>query len=90
MERELEVLIDGILNISQQCALTVKRTKHILEYIMHSTTSWSSDGIVLFYSALVQPHLKYCMQFWVTQCKKDIKLSEKVQRKAMKIVRGKM
>lgn len=66
MERELGVLVDGILNISQQCALTAKRTKHILGYIRHSTTSWLSNGIVLFYSALVQSHLKYCVWFWVT------------------------
>lgn len=49
MERELGVLVDDILNISQQCALTAKRTKHILGYLKHSTTS---QVMALSYSTL--------------------------------------
>lgn len=33
------------LNVSQQCALIAKRTKHNLWCISHSFTGWSSEGI---------------------------------------------
>ncbi|GAB0175536.1 hypothetical protein GRJ2_000018800 [Grus japonensis] len=87
-EKDLGMLLDKKLNMSRQCALAAQKASRVLGCITRSVTSRSREGILPLYSALVRPHLEYCIQLWGSQDKKDMELLERVQRRATKVIRG--
>ena len=71
-EKNLGVVVDGKLTVSQQCALATQKANRVLGCIKRSVASRLRKGILPLYSTLVRPHLDNCNQLWGPQHKKDM------------------
>lgn len=74
MEKDLGVLLNNRLTMSQQCDLVTKQTSGILGS-MNSAASRSKEVLPPLYTALVRPHL----ELWAPQFKRHKELLQRIQ-----------
>ncbi|GAB0185291.1 hypothetical protein GRJ2_000994400 [Grus japonensis] len=74
--------------MNQQCALMAKKTNGVLGCIKKSMASRSREVLLPLCSALVRPHLEFCVQCWAPQFQTDWELLGRVQRRAARMRRG--
>ena len=86
MGKDFGVLREKMLDMSQQCALAAWKANWILG-CKKEIASREREVIVLC-SALMRPHLEYCIQVRGLQHKKDAKLLEQALRRDRKMTRG--
>ena len=58
-----------------------QKANHIPGCIKRNVVNSLREVILPLYSALVRPHLEYCIQMWSSQYRRDTDLLESVQRK---------
>ena len=75
-ERDLGVIIQDNLKVSEQCARAVRSANVVLGMINRSFSYKSQHLILTLYKALVRPRLEYCVQAWRPHLQKDIEMIE--------------
>ncbi|CAM5092187.1 unnamed protein product [Eretmochelys imbricata] len=87
VERDLGVIVDRKLNMSQQCNIVAKKADIIMGCISRSIVSKTQEVILPLYSMLIRLQLEYCVQFWIPHFRKDVDKLEKVQKRATKLLK---
>lgn len=62
--KDLGILADSKLNVSQQCDLDAREVNGVLGYSVQSSASRSRKVILPLCSAPVKPHLECWVHFW--------------------------
>lgn len=66
----------GIIEVSQQWVLAIKKASTIQSCIRKNVTSRLRQAIILLYSVLVRPYLVCCVQFLAPQYKRNMDIMD--------------
>ena len=81
-EKELGVTMNANMKVSEQCRIAASKGNQVLGIIRRNITHLyykENNLIVPLYTAIVRPHLEYCIQACSPYLRKDIDRLEKIQ-----------
>jgi hypothetical protein len=87
-EKDLGVHITDDLKPTKHIEEATSKANKVLGLIYRTIECKTREIILPLYMSLVRPHLEYCVQAWSPHCKKDIAKLEKVQKRAVAMIRG--
>ena len=87
-ENDLGVWITSDLKPSLHCCKAAASAMRVLSMIRRSFVSISKELFIFLYTTYVRPHLEYCAPIWSPYLVRDIDVSEKVQKRATRLVKG--
>ena len=88
VEKDLGVQVDDELTFSKHIECQVNKANRLVGLIRRSFTYLDKEMMRQLFTALVRPHIEFANIIWAPRFKKDIKLIEKVQKRATKCIPG--
>jgi hypothetical protein len=85
-EKDLGVIFDPSLKFSAHIAKCAAKANSMLGLINRTFSFIDKEMFLTLYKTLVRPHMEYASSVWYPWLKKDIKILERVQKRATKIM----
>jgi len=86
-ERDLGILVRNDLKPFSQCAASAAKARSVLGLIRNNLKHLDKDDFLILYKTYVRPRMEYCIQVWSPHLVKDVQILEKVQKKAVKLIK---
>ena len=84
--KDLGILLDERLTFSDHINDKINKAFSMLGIIKRNFKHLTIQSFIMLYKNMVRSHLDYCSSVWSPYMKKDIEASEKVQKRATKIL----
>ena len=87
-EKDLGVFVSNNMKVGNQCVEAANKANRALGLVNRTFKYHNPRSFTNLYKSYVRPHLEFAVQAWSPYLKKDIRILEKVQRRATRLIHG--